>query len=116
MFCGSAVRRPQPADGVSYAHKLAKAEAAIDWRRPADEIERRVRAFDPQPGCHFEFDGQTVKLWRARVSAGFDAAPGTLDVRDHVFRAACGDGALELLELQRPGGRRLPAAAFLVSH
>ena len=113
---GALPRTPQPAGGVTYAHKLAKAEAAIDWQRPAAEIERRLRAFDPQPGCHFEFDGQTVKLWRAKVSAGFGAAPGTIAIGGDTLRVACGDGqALELLELQRAGGRRLPVAAFLAS-
>ena len=106
----------QPAEGVSYAHKLAKAEAAIDWARPAAEIERRVRAFDLQPGCHFELDGQTVKLWRARVGDGFAATPGTLERSAAGLRVACGDGhALALLELQRPGGRRVGIQAFLAS-
>jgi methionyl-tRNA formyltransferase len=112
---GALVRTPQPADGVTYAHKLAKSEAAIDWRRPADEIERRVRAFDPQPGCHFDFEGQTIKLWRAKVSTGFGAEPGKFDVVGGGLRVACGVGALDLLELQRPGGRRQPVAAFLAS-
>ena len=106
----------QPAEGVSYAHKLAKAEAVIDWARPAAEIERRVRAFDPQPGCHFELDGQTVKLWRAGVGDGFAATPGTLEGSAAGLRVACGDGhALALLELQRPGGRRVGIQAFLAS-
>jgi len=108
--------RPQPAEGATYAHKLAKAEGTIDWTRPAAEIERRLRAFDPQPGCHFDFNGQMVKLWRAKVSAGFGAVAGSIDVSRESLRLACGDGqALDLLELQRPGGRRLPVAAFLAS-
>jgi methionyl-tRNA formyltransferase len=107
---------PQPATGVTYAHKLAKAEGAIDWQRPAADIERRLRAFDPQPGCHFDLDGQAVKLWRAKVSAGFGAAPGAVEMRADALRVACGDGqALDLLELQRPGGRRLTVAAFMAS-
>ena len=113
---GASTPTPQPDQGVTYAHKLAKSEATIDWQRPAAEIERRLRAFDPQPGCHFEFDGQPVKLWRAKVSTGFGAAPGAIDVQGHALRVTCGDGlALELLELQRPGGRRMPVAAFLSS-
>ena len=109
-------RTLQPACGICYAHKLAKAESAIDWQRPAAEIERRLRAFDPQPGCHFEWGAQSVKLWRARVSSGFGAAPGTVQAQLETLRVACGDGqALDLLELQRPGGRRLGAAAFLAS-
>jgi len=113
---GEGVRRPQPDNGVTYAQKLAKTEAAIDWARPAAEIERRLRAFDPQPGCHFEHGDQTIKLWRARICAGFDAAPGTAEQGPSAWRVACGDGqSLELLELQRPGGRRLPVAAFLAA-
>jgi methionyl-tRNA formyltransferase len=113
---GALPRTPQPAGDATYAHKLAKAEAAIDWRRPAAEIERRLRAFDPQPGCHVELDGQTVKLWRARVSAGFGAEPGTVMIDGDTMRVACGDGqALELLELQRAGGRRMAVAAYLAS-
>ena len=113
---GALTPAPQPDQGVTYAHKLAKSEAAIDWQRPAAEIERRLRAFDPQPGCHFELGGQPVKLWRAKVSAGFGATPGKVEQVGETLRAACGDGlALELLELQRPGGRRMPVAAFLSS-
>ena len=113
---GTLAPTPQPDSGVTYAHKLAKSEAAIDWQRPAVEIERRLRAFDPQPGCHFELDGLPVKLWRAKVSAGFGGAPGVVEVQGETLRAACGDGlALELLELQHPGGRRMPIAAFLPS-
>jgi methionyl-tRNA formyltransferase len=107
---------PQPSAGVCYARKLDKSEAPIDWRCPALEIERRVRAFDPQPGCHFELDGQAVKLWRARLGAGFAAPPGTIERHAQALRVACGDGlSLLPLELQRPGGRRQPTAAFLAS-
>jgi methionyl-tRNA formyltransferase len=114
---GALLCSPQPDTGVTYAHKLAKSEAAIDWSRPAAEIERRLRAFDPQPGSHFEYGGQTVKLWRARLSPGFAAAPGTIEQGPNTLRVACGDGhALDLRELQRPGGRRLPVAAFLAAH
>lgn len=111
------LRTPQPAEGVTYAHKVAKSEGAIDWRRPAAEIERRLRAFDPQPGCHFDLGGQAVKLWRAKVGDGFGAVIGTIEAHGDSLRVACGDGqALELLELQRPGGRRLPVRAFLATH
>jgi methionyl-tRNA formyltransferase len=107
---------PQPTDGVTYARKLTKAEGAVDWRRSAVEIERRLRAFDPQPGCQFDLGGESVKLWRAKVSTGFGGEPGATDLRADALRVACGDGqALELLELQRPGGRRLGAAAYLAS-
>ncbi len=108
--------QPQSTEGVSYAHKIDKAEAPIDWRQDAAAIERRVRAFDPFPGASVLLRGENHKLWRAAVHAGvagpagrvLPSAPGTLLV-------ACGRGALELLELQRPGGRRQPVAAWLQS-
>lgn len=107
--------RPQPAEGVTYAHKIEKAEGAIDWTRPAAEIERRVRAFDPFPGCSFGMAGEVVKLWKARVVPGA-GEPGALIAHDGRLVVACGDGALELLELQRTGGRRLAVRDFLHGH
>lgn len=105
---------PQPAEGVCYAHKLDKAEAAIDWRWPAERIERRVRAFDPFPGASFECQGETVKLWSARQVDAGGAPPGTvLAAHGDQLWVACGDGALALHSLQRPGGKRQPVAAFL---
>jgi methionyl-tRNA formyltransferase len=113
--CGGLAPRRQPDTGVTYAAKIEKAQGAIDWRDSARTIERRLRAFDPQPGCHFEFEGASLKLWRAKVSASFDAAPGSIEFTANRIVVACGDGALELLEVQRPGGRRQPVAAWLAS-
>ncbi|HEV8690655.1 MAG TPA: methionyl-tRNA formyltransferase [Ideonella sp.] len=105
---------PQPAEGVSYAHKIDKAEALIDWAQPAALIERRVRAFDPFPGASFTCAGETVKLWRACLRPDLSGSPGRVLRADaESFIVACGDGALELLQLQRPGGKRGPAAAFV---
>ena len=108
----------QPREGVTYAHKIDKAEAAIDWTLPADAIERRVRAFDPFPGATFQAGGDTVKLWRARVERLDDAAaPGTVVAVDgQQLVVACGDGALALLDVQRPGGKRGPVAQWLQAH
>ncbi|MCW5611037.1 MAG: methionyl-tRNA formyltransferase [Rubrivivax sp.] len=106
-------RRPQPAAGVTYAHKIDKAEGQADWSQPAALIERRLRAFDPFPGLQAEIAGEPVKLWRGRVVAG-QGTPGERLAGDASrLVVACGDGALELLELQRPGGRRLSAREFL---
>jgi methionyl-tRNA formyltransferase len=114
--CGGLMPRPQPEAGVCYAHKIDKAEARIDWQQPAAQIERRIRAFDPQPGCHFEFDGEPLKVWRAQTCAGSGGEPGASQLDGHRFTVACGDGAaLDLLEVQRPGGRRQPVAAFLAA-
>ena len=102
---------PQPAEGVTYASKIDKHEAALDWRASAALLERRVRAFDPFPGATLDDRGTTLKVWRAAVRAAPRGAPGeVLSTLPAPLLVACGDGALELLELQRPGGRRLPAA------
>jgi len=104
---------PQPAEGVTTARKIDKAEAVIDWCRPATEIERRVRAFDPFPGCSAHLGETTLKVWRAQPAAG-SGTPGTiLEVTPAGIVVACGEGALRLVELQKPGGRRLAAADFL---
>ena len=108
------VRTPQPLEGVTYAHKIGKAEGAIDWRQPAAQIERRVRAFDPFPGASFVLDGEPVKLWRARLRPELAGPPGqVLAAQGGCLTVACGSGALDLLQLQRPGGRRVEVDAFL---
>lgn len=107
-------RTPQPAEGVTYAHKIDKAEAAIAWTQPAAVIERRVRAFDPFPGASFVLDGEVIKLWRAALRPDQHGRPGeVLAAQDGRLTVACGEGALDLLQLQRPGGRRIDAAALL---
>jgi methionyl-tRNA formyltransferase len=114
--CGGLQPVPQPEAGVTYAHKIEKAEAAIDWRLGADTIERRIRAFDPFPGATTEAAGEALKIWRARavMQGRGSAAPGTIVAVDgHGIGVACGQGRLEITELQRPGGKRLGADAFL---
>ncbi len=121
---GRLVGRPQSPDGVTYAAKIDKSEAWIDWAAPASQIERRVRAFDPFPGACFRLGDEVVKLWRARVLERVDAVAGAvaatpgqcLGAPEGGLRVACGDGVLELLELQRTGGRRVPVADFLRGH
>lgn len=116
--CGGLVRQPQPAEGVSYAAKIDKAEAQVDWSQPAAAIERRLRAFDPFPGAASALAGEPVKLWRAEVASGAApagvAAPGTvLAAGPAGIEVATGDGVLRLTELQRAGGKRLGVADFL---
>jgi methionyl-tRNA formyltransferase len=114
--CGGLRPVPQPAEGVSYAHKIEKAEAAIDWTQAADAIERRIRAFDPFPGASAQVRGEIVKVWRARalMQGRGTVAPGTIVAVDgDGIGVACGQGRLEITELQRPGGKRLAAAEFL---
>ena len=105
--------RPQPQEGVCYAAKLGKHESPIDWHADAQAIERRVRAFDPFPGCTFEWQGETVKLWRATAWPQPCAEPGTLvALEGDRLAVACGRGALEPLVVQRAGGVRVPFAAW----
>jgi methionyl-tRNA formyltransferase len=106
----------QPEAGVTYAHKISKTEAAIDWALPADVIERRLRAFDPFPGCTAELAGQPLKLWRGRVVAGAGQPGQLLPAPAGQLVVACGDAALEVLELQQPGGKRGSARDFALRH
>jgi methionyl-tRNA formyltransferase len=111
--CGGLRGAGQPDEGVTYAHKVEKQEAAIDWRLPAVRIERRVRAFDPFPGASFVLGDQTIKLWRAEPAPAEGEAGVVLHAGDGRLVVACGDGALALTQLQRPGGKRVGAAEFL---
>ncbi|MFP5466117.1 MAG: methionyl-tRNA formyltransferase [Gammaproteobacteria bacterium] len=112
---GGLTRTVQPAEGVTYAHKIEKAEGAIDWTLPAGVIGRRVRAFNPFPGASTAMRGEAVKVWSARVEPAAAAGlPGqVLSVGPEGIRVATGEGVLVLLELQRAGGKRLPTAEFL---
>ena len=126
----------QPTEGVTYAHKIEKDEAAIDWAQTAAVIERRVRAFDPFPGAQAVLAGETLKLWAAQAhcagavsvpvaAAGAatsaptpgEALPGqVLAVGDAGIAVQTGGGTLLVTELQRPGGKRLPVGEFLRGH
>jgi methionyl-tRNA formyltransferase len=110
---GGLQRTPQPAQGVTYAHKIDKAEAAINWREPADVIERRLRAFDPFPGASAVLGGAPLKCWRGRVVCGSGTPGEVLAVSAEGITVACGQAALQLTELQRAGGKRLAAQVFL---
>ena len=110
--------QPQPAEGVTYAHKIDKAEAALNWQRPATELARQLRAFDPFPGGTAQLEGTTIKVWSAQALPDQGRAPaGTvLAVHEDGIDVATGDGVLRLSELQRPGGKRLPCSEFLRGH
>jgi methionyl-tRNA formyltransferase len=112
---GALRAQPQPAAGVTYAHKLNKHEAWLDWARPAVELARRVRAFDPFPVARGQVRGAMLKLWRARAldDAGHAPPGAVIAAGAQGVRVACGAGTLLIAELQRPGGRRLGAAEFL---
>jgi methionyl-tRNA formyltransferase len=104
---------PQPEEGVTYAAKIGDGEALIDWSQPAVQIERAVRAFRPVPGAQTGLRNRRCKIWRARLAQG-RGEPGTvLSAGTEGIRVACGVDALDILELQRAGGRRLYAGEFL---
>ena len=109
----------QPEEGVNYAHKIDKAEAALDWALSAEVLARRIRAFDPFPGMTVplttEAGSETLKIWQAVAEPlASPAEPGTVLSADASgVRVACGAGQLCLTQLQRPGGKRLSAADFL---
>jgi methionyl-tRNA formyltransferase len=109
----------QATEGINYAHKIDKAEARIDWTEQAEAIDRHIRAFSPFPGAHSMLRAAEIKIWNARPEADMNAAfpdalPGqVLAVGADGLRVACGKGTLNVLQLQRPGGKRLPVADFL---
>ena len=107
------VARPQDPARVTYAAKVTKAEARIDWARPADEIGRQVRAFNPSPGAEGVLWGIPLKIWEAAPVSGPRLAPGELRHDGGRLVVGCGSGLLEVRILQRPGARRMGAAEFL---
>jgi methionyl-tRNA formyltransferase len=106
----------QPDSGVTYAHKISKAEAHLDWQEAAVTLARKVCAFNPFPGAAADLAGTPVKLWRAEAvtHAGTPGQILAADARGIVV--ACGEGALRITELQKPGGRRVASADFLSGH
>jgi len=115
LEAGGLQAKPQPAEGATYARKIEKAEARIDWNEPAEVVERHIRAFRPAPGAVTALDGRDVKIWRARISKPENGAqPGTVLSADaEGIRVACNPGTLDLLELQKAGGQRMSAGDFL---
>ena len=106
---------PQPEEGITYAAKIDKQEALMDWSLPASVLARRIRAFDPFPGAHTLRQGQPLKIWSAQVLPQDAAqAPGTVvQASEQGLDVACGEGVLRLLQLQKPGGKRLTFAELL---
>jgi methionyl-tRNA formyltransferase len=113
VAAGRAEPVPQPEAGATYARKISKEEADLDWSRPGVELERAVRALRPSPGARTLLRGETIKIWRARCVVR-EGLPGTvLESGAAGVLIACGEGALLATELQRAGGTRLAAADFL---
>jgi methionyl-tRNA formyltransferase len=115
--CGGLTPVRQPDQGVSYAHKIEKHEAAIDWRHSVALIERRIRAFNPFPAAASPVAGEILKIWEAAVLSGAapaGALPGQIiAVSEQGVDVAAADGVLRLTRLQKPGGKALDAAGFL---
>ncbi|MBY0466042.1 MAG: methionyl-tRNA formyltransferase [Burkholderiales bacterium] len=123
--CGGLTRIPQPADGVTYAHKIEKAESTVNWADSPATIARRARAFDPFPGASTTWRGDTLKIWGARLHADNESSidsnvltptkrEGTvLLANESGIAVQTGEGVLVLTHLQRAGGKRLAAADFL---
>jgi methionyl-tRNA formyltransferase len=110
------VAEVQSLEGVTYANKIEKAEALIDWQRSATELDRHIRAFNPFPGAQALFKGQTIKLWQAMPVAGSGKIGRVLAVDRKQITIACGEGALAIQELQKAGGKRLPVQQFLAGN
>jgi methionyl-tRNA formyltransferase len=108
---------PQPGVGATYAAKIDRDELIIDWRAGAPTIDRAIRAFDPAPGARTSLGDAPLKIWKATPLAGRFGAPGSVVRADPAgIIVACGEGALLITELQRAGGRRMSAAAFLAGY
>jgi len=106
--------QPQPDEGVTYAHKLDKAEARLDWQQPADALARKVRAFNPWPVAEATLAGERLRIWSARALPNTSGAPGALvGATREGIDIACAQGTLRILEVQRDGGRRVPVADYL---
>ena len=109
LTAGTLALTPQPEGGITYAAKIDKAEAHIDWTRPAEETERLIRALTPFPGAWFETAGERVKVHRALLTIG-EGLPGT--IVDDDLTVQCGAGRLQLVSLQRAGKRAMDATEF----
>lgn len=113
LAAGDLPAEAQPDEGVTYASKVSLDDAELDWRRPAAELERQVRAFDPFPGAFGRIRGAVLRIWAAQTVAEHGEPGSLLRVDASGVTVACGEGALRITELQRPGRRRLPVAEFL---
>ena len=108
--------QPQPEHGITYAHKLSKADAQIDWSQPAEAIERRIRAFNPVPGAWRDYHGKPLKIWAAQAYPANGAAGSVLQADKNGIQVACGSGSLLIQTLQPAGSARMEVAAFLAGH
>ena len=106
----------QPEEGITYAQKLSKEEARVDWNESAAVIERKIRAFNPVPAAWVEYQGKPMKIWRAEVVAQQGRAGEVLSCSADGLVVACGENALKITELQPSGSKRMPIEAFAAGH
>jgi len=109
----TAAPEPQPEEGVTYAHKIGKADLEIDWRKPNVELERVIRALRPAPGARTHWRGELLKLWASHCVEGIGEAGSILQASADGIVVSCAHGALRITSLQRAGGNRIGAAEFL---
>jgi methionyl-tRNA formyltransferase len=115
--CGTVHAEKQDENEVTYAEKLTKSEARVDWTLPAEQIARNVRGLNPWPVAQTDFNGEVLRIWQAEaVTSAIYGEPGTIVSSHKTLDVATGKGVLRLLEVQLPGGKRLPVNAFLNSH
>lgn len=108
--------RPQPSEGITYAEKIQKTEATIDWRQSAVTLLRQICAFNPVPGAVASLHGSPVKIWTAEIVDGSGALGEMITVERNALIVACGEKALRILELQKAGGKRLVTGEFLMGN
>ena len=117
----SLIKTPQAGEDIRYAEKILKSEAEIDWQLSATEIDHRIRAFNPFPGATSNLDGIPMKFWNSRVSHSGDYSQTgqigeVLGFSKEGAFIQCGQGVIEVLEMQKPGGKRMNAVAYLRTH
>jgi methionyl-tRNA formyltransferase len=116
LAAGKLQATPQDDALACYAAKISKDEARLDWSRPAAELTRRIRAFNPFPGAYGLLEGHPLKIWQAKAAPGTGQPGIILSLSDSELLVACGEGAVSLSEVQMAGGKRLSISAFLAGH
>ena len=116
LAAGNITPVPQNDEQATYAHKLNKQEAQLDWNKPAKDLDRQVRAFNPWPVSYFMLDDKAVRIWQAELNEQQGEAGTVLHADKKGIVIACGENSLRLLQLQPPGKKAMDAASFLNGH